>query len=197
MTVRDLTLRDAEVLSLNRARHRSRLAVADGDPVDRANGRDFGRRATEEELVRDVQKLARKLLLTHVIPKVGRDAHDGVARDPLKNAGADGGRVDHAVAHREQVLAAPLGNEAEGVEHDALDVVVLPRLELRQLRVEVVARGLRQRRRRIRRGPAPARNADVSAVLQRLGTEIGAPLPGNDERLDRYIDWQNAHLLAR
>ena len=100
------------------------------------------------------------------------------------------------VTNEEQILAAALGDEAERVEHDSLGVAVDSRLSLGELRVQVVAAGLGQRRERVRGGPAPARHGHVYSVDERLVAEVSAPVVGDDERLDRDADRIEPHLLA-
>src|SRR6185437_10090272 len=108
----------------------------------------------------------------------------------------DGRRVQRSVAHDEQILTTALGHESEGVQHYPFDVAVAPRFHLRELRVEIIAAGLRQRRHRVRRRTTPARYAHVHASLERLVTEIPPPDPRDYERLYRRLEWQHSHLLA-
>src|ERR1017187_7697016 len=80
-------------------------AGADGDPVDRADRRNFRRRAAEENLVGDVQQFARNDALHYRDARFPGQREDGVARDAGKDASAQRRRVDLTVPHYKDVLA--------------------------------------------------------------------------------------------
>src|SRR5688572_5731287 len=103
--------------------------------------------------------------------------------------------VQYPVTNEEQILPTPLGHVAEGVEHDTLGVPVRPCLCLRQLRIEVIAAGLRHRREGVRCGTSPARHAYVHSIDERFVTEVSTPVVGDDERLDRNPNGIESHLL--
>src|ERR1017187_2666273 len=63
-------------------------AGADGDPVDRADRRNFGGRPAEENLVGDVQQFARNDALHYRDARFPGQREDGVARDAGKDASA-------------------------------------------------------------------------------------------------------------
>src|SRR6185437_4716511 len=191
-----LACRDAHVNFLNRERYRARFASPDLLLVHRPDRRQLSSGTAEERLVRDVQHLARNTLLRHVVAQILRDSDHAVACDPVENGRRDGRRVQRSVAHDEQILTTALGHESEGVQHYPFDVAVAPRFHLRELRVEIIAAGLRQRRHRVRRRTTPARYAYVHAILERLVTEIPPPDPRDYERLYRRLEWQHSHLLA-
>ena len=97
-----------------------RAPAADRDLVHRADRRDLRRRAGEEELVGDVQHLARDALLDDLDALAPRQGDDGVARDPGQDRGDEGRRDQDALLDEEEVLAAALGEVPFGIEGDPL-----------------------------------------------------------------------------
>ena len=91
-------------------------------------------------------------------------------------------RVDHAVADQEQILAGAFAHRAVDAQADAFGEAEPLRFHADQLARQVVAGGLAERRNRVRREPLPRRHADVDAVLQSFGAEVGAPLERRDRR---------------
>src|ERR1700745_150229 len=65
VAVRTRATHDAEELLGKLMRDRPGLAILDQDTVDRADGCDLSRGAGEEDLVRDVEDLARERLVDH------------------------------------------------------------------------------------------------------------------------------------
>ena len=108
-----------------------------------------------------------------------------VARDARQHRGRHRRRVEHLVADEEEVLAAAFAQVAVGVERDALAVALEHRLHLDQRRSWRSWRRLGHRRERVRRAARPRADADVDAVLERSGAEIGAPLPHQDRGVHR------------
>src|ERR1700722_11592890 len=160
--VRYSSFRYAQILLLNPPRHRPTPPLADRHMVDRSDRRHLRRGPAEKHLVSDIQHLARNRLLAHLMPHVAGDLHDRVPRHTGQDRARDGRRVHHVVPHDEDVLPAALGDVAERVEHDALDESALPRLDQRELRVQVVPARLGHRRKRVGRGPPPTRHADAT-----------------------------------
>ena len=115
----------------------------------------------------------------------------------MKNTGRDRRRIQDPVTNEEQVFAASFSDVPKGVEHDALGVAIGPGLRLRELRAQVIPAGLGKRRKGVRRSPAPTRNGHVYSVDECLVTEVSAPVPGDDERLDGDAHWIESHLLTR
>ena len=101
---------------------------ADLDAVDRAHGCHFGRSAGEEELVRDIERLARQTLLDDFDAQVAHECHHRVARNTGQHRCAERRGDDPAVAHEEEVLSRALAHEALRIEQDALAIAdaVLP-----------------------------------------------------------------------
>src|SRR6185437_9941561 len=177
-----LASRDAHVDFLNRERYRTRFTSSDFLLVHRSDRRQFRGRAAEERLVRDVEHLTRNALLRYTVAKIPGDPDHTVARDSVQDRRRDRRRVQRTVAHDEQILATPLGNESEGVQHYSFDIAVAACFHLGKLRVEVIAARLGERRHRVRSRTTPARYTNVNASFQRFVTEIATPDPGNDER---------------
>src|SRR5271157_951890 len=86
-------------------RDRASHAATDGYLVHRADGRDLGRGPAEEQLVADVQHLARNDLLDDRNAELVRDVQHRVASDAGQNAVAQRRRVDAVLMHYEDVLA--------------------------------------------------------------------------------------------
>ena len=93
---------------------------------------------------------------------------------------ASAGRVDHAVADHEQILARAFAHRAVGAEADAFGEAEALRFHADQLARKVVAAGLGHRGNRVRRHALPRRDADIDAVLQPFGAEIRAPFACRD-----------------
>src|SRR5271157_5047393 len=80
-------------------------AATDGDLVHGADRCDLGRGPAEEQLVADVQHLARNDLLDDWSAELVRDVQHRVASDAGQNAVAQRRRVDAVLMHYEDVLA--------------------------------------------------------------------------------------------
>ena len=61
-------------------------------------------------------------LLDDRVTQILRDLDDRVAREAREDPGREVGRVEHAVAHDEDVLARAVGDAALGGEQDRLVV---------------------------------------------------------------------------
>src|SRR5690606_12928509 len=123
LVLRVLAGDEVEEGRLQRPGDRAAAAAADLAAVDLADRRHLGGRAGEEDLVGDVQLVARDAALLDRDAAVAGQHQDRLARD----AGEHGGqrrRAQDAVAHEEEVLAARLGDEPLGVQHDGLVVAV-------------------------------------------------------------------------
>src|SRR5437773_1863451 len=109
---------DSEEFALQALGDRSAAAFADGDLVDRTDGRHFGGGADEEGFVREIQRLARHHRLADRESEVAGERDDRVARDAAENGRSEWRRVDDAVADHEDVLAAAFADVAVDVERD-------------------------------------------------------------------------------
>src|SRR2546425_1848468 len=96
---------DAEDLFLQAPGDGARLALADLDAIDRANGGDFDGRAGEEDLVHDVQHLARDDLFFHRDVDVFAEGHHSRAGDSGQNTAFQRGSVHDALMDQEHVHA--------------------------------------------------------------------------------------------
>mmetsp|Transcript_13194 Transcript_13194/g.33811 ORF Transcript_13194/g.33811 Transcript_13194/m.33811 type:complete len:233 (-) Transcript_13194:205-903(-) len=161
------------------------LTVADGDAVERTDGHDLRRRACEEELVGDVQRLSRDGLDPHVDSRLPCELQRTRASEPLEVGAVDGRREHLAIAHDEEVLARALAHHARRVERHGLDVSVGLCLHLDQLSVVVVARRLGHARERVGRRTAPRRSAAVNPARKRFRAQVRTPFPRGDKCLDR------------
>src|SRR5215208_5964644 len=104
VTVGKLSTGNSEILLLDGHRDGAWAPRSDLDPVDRADRRQLGGGTGEEELVGDVEELAREELLLHLVAQVAGDAGDRIAGDAVEDAGRERRRVHDAVPHREEVL---------------------------------------------------------------------------------------------
>ena len=105
-----------------------------------------------------------------------------------RQRGAVEDRGDHLAVHdQEEILAAPLADQAAGSETDRLRVAVPVRFEHHQRGQRVVPRRLGPARDGVGPRPVPRRHAHVDPPLERLIAEVGAPGPHRDVRLDRAV----------
>src|ERR1039457_5290862 len=169
-------------------------AGADGDPVDRADRRNFRRRAAEENLVGDVQQFARNDALHYWDAGFPGQREDGVARDAGKDASAQRRRVDLTVPHYKDVLAGTFADVAGHIQRDAFGVAVGDGFHFDELRVHVIGAGLGERGQRVGGHAAPTGDADIDAFGERLFAQILAPGPAGDEDVDGVLHAVDAHL---
>ena len=173
------------------------MSVAHHDPVDRADGGDFGGGADEEELVRDVEHLAGHGLLDHNIAQLLGQGDNRVPRDPGQDGGSKRRGKNLAVADDENVFAAALADVARHVERNALGVAVGRGFHLDQLGVHVVCGGLGHAGQGVGGHPVPGGDANVDAPFQGFLTQVGLrPLPGQQVDLDRVLERIHAHLAV-
>ena len=104
---------------------------------------------------------------------------------------------DDVVPHEEQVLAGALGDVAADVERDAFGVAVEHGFHLdqrpswRSWPSPWPAAGKRVGRRAV-----PRAHAHVDALLERVGAEVGAPLPHEHRGVDRAGQRVDAELVV-
>ena len=96
-------------------------------------------------------------------------------------------RLDHAVAHDEEILATALGHVAVNVEQERLVVAVAARLVAGEDRIDVMARGLGERHQGVVMEPHERRGLEPHAFFGSVLAEIRAPRPSRD---------RDAHLVA-
>src|SRR5271166_1268862 len=173
-------------LLLNRFRDDTDLSFADRDFVDRTDGGNFGGSAAEENLVSDVERFARDLLLDDFDAEIEGDLHHRIARDAGKNGVAERRRLQHAVADDEYVFARPLADVAVYVERDAFGVAVDNGFHFNELRVHVIRACLGNGGQRVGRDAGPGRDAYINA-LAGVGSEIFSPWIIADVNLGRRI----------
>ena len=175
---------------------RAGAAVADGNPIHGPHGRYLGGGAGEEDLVGDVEPFARDHLLSDLVAKFAGEDDDGVAGD----AGEDGcprGRGDDAtVLDDEEVFAAALGHVAVHVEPDGLGEASEDRFHFHQLGVHVVSAGLGQEGHGVGGQAPPTRHTHVHPPPDCLLSQIGSPLPGCDDGVDRAMEGVEPHLAV-
>ena len=188
-------MHEVEVAPLQQLGHGPARAGADDAAVDLADGRDLGRGAREEGLVGDVDLVAADAPLAHLDALLARQPDDRVARDAVEGRGQLR-RVQHAVAHDEDVLAAALGDVALGVEQQRLVVAAGERLVQRQHGVHVVAVGLGLAHRDVDVVAREGGGLDADAALHVLLAEIGAPLPGRHHAVHAQVVGAQAHALG-
>jgi hypothetical protein len=183
---------DVEEGVLEGRRDRAAAAGADLTVVDLADGGDFGGGAGQEDLVGHVELVAgdRDLADGHAL--VARDLDHRGAGDAFEDVGSRG-RLDLAVAHDEEILAARLGHEAGGVEQDRLVVAVEQRFALGEDRVHVVAAGLALLHLGVDVVAREARHAAADAALHALLAQVLAPRPGDHRHAHRVVGGMEAH----
>src|SRR5438552_6176523 len=98
--------------------------AAYGHPVDAPDRSHLGSGATEEDLIGDVEHLARNRALDERNPQILRQVDDRRAGDAGEDRGGQRWGVEDPLLDEEEVLAAPLADEAVGVQGDALRVAV-------------------------------------------------------------------------
>src|SRR5262245_2718748 len=129
-----LAAKQAEKRLLDRGGDWAALARADREAVDRTNGRDLGGGAGEEQLVGQVERLARQVLLAYLVAQAARQRDDRVAGDAWQQRRGERRGENHTVADHKQVLARAFAQVAAHVERDALGVAVTYSLHHDQLR---------------------------------------------------------------
>ena len=133
----------------------------------------------------------------HRIAEVARQTDHRVAGDAGEDRRTHRRRVQHALAHHEDILAAAFAEHAVGAQRDALVVAVAVRLHRHQLAVEVVAAGLGHHREGVGRGALPGRHADVDAALEALRAQHRAPFDGDHRYLHRHVGRRHHAEAAR
>src|SRR5687768_15615829 len=108
--VRPLTGGDSHVLALDLQSQRARLAVGDRNPVDGADWRDLRGGPGEEQLVGDIEHLARHRLLDHLETHVAGNPDDGVARYAVEDRRTDGRCEKLPIANDEEIFSAAFRN---------------------------------------------------------------------------------------
>ena len=101
-----------------------------------------------------------------------------------------------ALDHGEQVLPAPLADEAVDVQRHRLVVAVHQRLHLHELGVHVVGRRLGHRRKRVGRDAPPRTDLDRHALGERVVPEILAPRERRHRHLDRRAERVDPQVLV-
>ncbi len=170
-------------------------ARADPAVVDFADGRDFGGRAGEEGLVRDVDVVARQALGQHAQAQVGRQGVNGGAGDARQRRG-DLGLAEHPVLDDEQVLAGAFGDKAVGVQQQGLVVAVLQGFGVGEDGVGVRGGDLGARHGDIHMLARERRHLHADAVGQRLFAQVRAPRPGRDGHVHPRALGRHAHFFG-
>src|SRR6266404_9829801 len=196
MTVGLAAAGDGEEFFLEFARDGASDAFADLDAIYGADGRDFDGRANEENFIHDVEHLARDHLFLHRNTQIFGELHDGVARDARQNTGGQRRRIERSVVNEEDVHAGAFANVAAGIEGDAFRVVVERSFHANELGVHVICRGFGHRGQSVRRYARPGADADINALCERIGSEIGAPGPASHVNVDRGAQGIHSHLAV-
>src|SRR5258708_23346150 len=153
--VRLLAAHDAVKLRLQRLGHGPKFALAHSNFIDRANRRDFGGSASEENFVGDVQRLTRNLLLHDLDAEVARDLQHRVPCDAWEHGVAEWSSMQDAIADDEQILARAFADVAVHIERDAFGVAIDDGFHLDELRVPVIRARLGHGGERVGCGPRP------------------------------------------
>ena len=119
--VSSASVEQAEKCVLKCGRDRSARTGADRDPVHRPDRRDFRRGSGEEDLIGDIEHLARYALFPDWYTEIARQRQDRVAGDAWQHRRLQRWRVEDTVADHEQVLAAALADHNQaGIELHSL-----------------------------------------------------------------------------
>src|SRR5512138_107723 len=153
--IRGLPREQSEERRLQRFRDRATTAASDRDAIDRTHGCDFGRRAGQEDFVREIEQLARQRLLADFETVLAREGNDRVTRDALQDRTCERRRIDDAVADQEQVLARAFADVAVDAKADSLGEAEPLRLHADELAGQIIAGRFAHRRNRIRRKALP------------------------------------------
>src|SRR6266404_4005209 len=196
MTVGLAAAGDGEEFFLEFARDGASDAFADLDAIYGADGRDFDGRANEENFIHDVEHLARDHLFLHRNTQIFGELHDGVARDARQNTGGQRRRIERSVVNKEDVHAGAFADVAAGIEGDAFRVVVERRFHANELGVHVICRGFGHSGQRVRRYARPGADADINALCESIGPEIGAPGPASHVNVDWGAQRLHSHLAV-
>src|SRR6476620_10691203 len=105
--------------SLQCASNRAGLSVADGAEIDLAQANHFGGSAADENLIRNIELVARNSLFDYGVPEIACQREQTIASNALKNRRATGG-VDHVVPNHKNIFAGTLGHIALRIKHDGL-----------------------------------------------------------------------------
>src|ERR1700691_5017254 len=182
-------------LLLNRFRDNADLSFADRDFVDRTDGSNFGGGAAEENLVGDVERFARDLLLDDFDAEIEGDLHYRITRDAGQNGVAEWRRLQNAITHHEYVLARTLADVAVYVERNAFGVAVHDGFHFNELTVHVIRAWLGDGGQRVGRDPGPGRDAHVNALAS-VSSEIFSPGIIADVNLGRRIERVDARFAV-
>src|SRR5438445_3368812 len=163
---------------------RAAATRADGDAVDRTQGRDFRGGAGEEDFVGDVEHLARNHLLADRNAKIFAKCDDAAASDAGQDARGQRRRMNGAIADNEDIFAGTFADVAVRIERDALGIAIGERFHADKLRIHVIRAGFGDGRKGVRRQARPGTDANVHALLERFGAEIGSPFPAGQVNFD-------------
>ncbi len=163
---------------------RTGLALPHRAVVDFPDRSDLGGGSRQEQLIGVVEIPPGDRSLPDVVTFVLQQVHQRVAGDPIEDAGRHRRGGDGAVADEEQILSAPLGDGAVGVQHDRLVVAGADRLRLSEDAVQVAPGALGVGYQHAVVDAAPRRHPHPDAVAQPLFAQIGAPAPGGDGGVD-------------
>src|SRR5450755_3572812 len=167
---------------------RAAATRADCNAIDRADRRDLGGRAGEEQLIGQVEHLAWNGGLAHFQALQACEFHDGIPGQTTENRMCQVGREQHAVLDDEDVLAGTLAHGAIGRKSNALGESKALGLLADELAREVIAAGFGERRQGVGSNPLPGGDADVDAGFLALMAQVFAPFPGCHRHVHRRID---------
>src|SRR5271163_3926751 len=159
-------------------------ALADLNVVDGANGSDFDGGAYEEDFVDDVEHFAGDYGFFHGDVQVMGELDDSVAGDAGEDAGGQRGSEERAVVDEEHVHAGAFADVAVGIEGDAFGVAVEGGFHADELGIHVVGGGFGHGGESVGSDAGPGADADVHALGEGFGAEIGAPGPAGHVEVD-------------
>src|ERR1700751_1659662 len=189
-----LAFDDRVELFLDRLGDRSHGALAYFDLVDGADRRYLGGGAGEKGLVGDVEHLAWDHLLEDRDFEIAGDLQDGLAGDTGEHGVAKRRGLQHAVAHKEDVLTGAFAYVAVGVEGNAFGVAVDDGFHLDELRIHVIGARLRHCRESVGGESRPGGDADIAAG--RIRGQTFSPRLVDDVDLSRRVERVHASLAV-
>ncbi len=169
-------------------RHRRPDPRTRRDIVNRTDRRDLRRRSGQEDLVGEVERLARQDLLDHLDAFVAAPGVSTVSRVmPTRIDDAAGGVSSRPSLTRNRFSPAPSDRRPSVPSADAFDVAAALGLAADQIAREVVAAGLGAHGHGVGRRARPAGHADVDAEFQSLVAEVGAPRKCRDRDVHVHV----------
>src|SRR5580658_4509705 len=156
---------NTEKLVGNLLRDFAHLAVAYHNPVDSADGGNFGRSAGEEDFVGNVEQFARESLLSDSQAEMASYGEDAVSGDAGKSGVGQRRGIDDAIADHKNIFPGAFADQSVDVERDALLVAIDVGFHADELGIHVIGAGLGQGGHGVGSETVPTRHADIGTAV--------------------------------